>query len=60
MKQKEVNKKERIYQENNLFFELNESDLTAKLIESPQAKGSILIPKSIHYQSHEFIVKSVL
>lgn len=59
MKQKEVNKKERIYQENNLFFELNESDLTAKLIESPQAKGSILIPKSITINSCIFQITSI-
>lgn len=43
----------------NLVFELNPSDLTAKVIRSPAASGIIMIPRSIFHESQEFIVKSI-
>lgn len=43
-------------QENGLSFELNQQSLTAKIINSPQAKEDIFIPRSINYQSQEYLI----
>lgn len=43
-------------QENGLSFELNQQSLTAKIINSPQAKDDVFIPRSINYQSQEYLI----
>lgn len=48
-----------IYKENRLSFELNDSNLTAEVTKSPDAKGDIFIPRSIRYQSKDYLVISI-
>lgn len=45
--------------EKSLNYELNTSNLTAKIISSPNASGNILIPSSIFYESREYIIESI-
>ena len=45
--------------ENNLTFELIKDDFTAQLVHSPRAKFNICVPKSIIYQSQEYIVTKI-
>lgn len=46
-------------QENGLSFEINRSNFTAKVTSSPQAKGSIQIPRFINFISQNFLVTSI-
>lgn len=43
----------------NINFELNADNFTAKIIKSPEAKGDILIQRSINYNNHDFIITSI-
>lgn len=42
-----------------LNFEFNSNDYTAKVIESPNASGEVLIPTTVNYQNHDYIVTSI-
>lgn len=45
-----------------LYFELNEMDLTASIINSPNiiyANGSIIIPRKITHNSNDYIIRSI-
>lgn len=46
-------------EKNGLKFLLNENDFTAQIINSPCAKGDIFIPKSINYESNDYIITSI-
>ena len=49
----------KITEKSGLSFELNENDFTAKVISSPNAKGSIIIPHSVNHKSHEYLITSI-
>lgn len=46
-------------QECGLSFEINKSDFTAKVASSPQAKGSIQIPRFINFNSQNYLVTCI-
>lgn len=52
--------RKKIENEYGLVFSLNEEDQTANVLYDLRKENDILIPKSIYYQSQEFVVKSVL
>lgn len=45
-----------IVQYNDLSYELNLNDLTAKVLQNKEVSGDIFIPKSINYNSNEYII----
>lgn len=49
----------KIIKENGLTFELNETDFTAKIINSSSIKGPLIIPRSIRYQSCDYIIINI-
>lgn len=48
-----------VEQKNGLDFELNKSNLTAKIIRSSKAAGDINIPRSIFYENEEYVITSI-
>lgn len=48
-----------IADKNGLSFELNSNDFTAKIINSPNAQGSIFIPRSIKHLKQEYIITKI-
>lgn len=48
-----------IINQNNLTFEINKKDCTAKIIKSDNASGDIFIPKSIDYLSNKYIITRI-
>lgn len=48
-----------ITEENGISYELNQENHTAKTIKSYISKDDLLIPRSIQYQSQEFIITSI-
>lgn len=44
---------------NYVYFELDDTDFTAKTIQSPRANGSILIPRSVKHRNQQYIVKTL-
>ncbi|KAK8896121.1 hypothetical protein M9Y10_014014 [Tritrichomonas musculus] len=42
-----------------ICFELNDRNCTAKVSESPNARGDIFIPSSINYKTQDFVVISI-
>lgn len=47
------------YSQNKLSFELDKANLTATIVNSNEARGDILIPRSISYQSQEYIITKI-
>lgn len=45
--------------ENGLIIELNNNNFTAKVVNSPNTEEDIIIPRSINYQSQEYIITSI-
>lgn len=45
--------------DDGLSYGLNTTDLTAKIIKSPKAKGDIFISRSIFYDSNEYIIVGI-
>ena len=41
---------------NDLFYELNMDDFTAKVVRSQNTSNHLIIPYSVCHQNHEFIV----
>ena len=48
-----------IADKNGLSFELNSNDFTAKIINSPNAQGSIFIPRSIKHHKQEYVITKI-
>lgn len=48
-----------IINENNINYEINTKDGNARVINSPDAKGKIIIPASINYQSNDYFITSI-
>lgn len=48
-----------IHQNDGLSFQLDKKNFTATVINSPNAKGDIFFPRSIQYQSQEYIITSI-
>lgn len=51
--------KNKIKLDDNVCIELNHENYTAQVVESPKVKGEIFIPKSVFYDSHEYVIKSI-
>ncbi|KAK8838436.1 hypothetical protein M9Y10_033062 [Tritrichomonas musculus] len=45
--------------QNKLWYSLNEEEKTAKLIDSARSNGDIFIPRSIIYNSQEYIITTI-
>ena len=52
-------KYDKIIEENNLIFELHKSTLTAEVYFSKKAYGDIYIPRSLKYDSNEYLITSI-
>lgn len=48
-----------VLEEFKIIYQLDFETNTAKVINSPDAKGDIIIPKSIKYKSNEFIINEI-
>ena len=48
-----------IYKQNKLSFELDTVHLTATIVNSNEASGDILIPRSVSYQSQDYIITKI-
>lgn len=46
-------------EKDNLKFRLDSKELTAEVIESPKAKGTISIPRHIIYRKKKYIIKAI-
>lgn len=49
----------RITLDNKLEVELDDSNQTAKVVESPNASGNVVVPKSVNHSNKEYIIKSI-
>lgn len=47
------------YTKDGLNFQLDTKNFTAKIIQSKKANGDIFIPRSINYDSHEYIITTI-
>ena len=45
--------------QNGLTYELNETDLTSKVIYSPKVENDIIIPRAVNFQSSEYKIISI-
>lgn len=48
-----------VYSTFNLNFEYDSSNYTAKLITSRECRGDIVIPRSVYYKSHDYVITSM-
>ena len=48
-----------IYRQNELSFELDNTNLTAVIVNSSEASGDIFIPRSVNYQSQDYIITKI-
>lgn len=49
----------RVKLSNGLIAQLTESNLTAEIIESAKARGSVLVPRHIDYQSKKYLITRI-
>ena len=49
----------KVTDKSGLSLELSDNDFTAKIVSSPNAEGSILIPHLITHRSHDYIITSI-
>lgn len=49
----------RVTLDNKLEVELNESNQTAKVVESPNASGDIVVPRYVEHQNKKYDIKSI-
>ena len=55
-----LSKEPEIIEEDNIFYKINETEKTAYIFDNNFAQGTIFIPRSIEYQTKEFIITKIL
>lgn len=49
----------KIIEQDNIIFSLNFKNSTASVINNANITGNVYIPKSLNYESQDFIIKSI-